>query len=292
MKRKQNPSQSASHRSRFPAKIIFVTGTDTGVGKTILTGLLVHHLRSSGVHALAMKPFCSGGRADVRLLRAMQDGELAEDEINPFYFPEPIAPLISARQHKRAIPLAQVIQRIQEIAARCECLVIEGSGGLLVPLGMDFQNMLSHSNFSRWIKSAAHDQAITVTKNLPLPEGGGGVGGKGASTVREAYFVSDLIQHLQAEVIIVSRNRLGTINHTLMTLKVLRDLGVNNIQIALVDQGRKDLSSTSNHRTPERVMCSDLAVVGVSFLSKNARKSDGLKNSSRKMKKTLARFFR
>src|ERR1700742_4055293 len=123
-------------RARRPlGKIIFITGTDTGVGKTIFTGLFVHHLRATGVHALAMKPFCSGGRGDVRVLRAMQDAELTEDEINPFYFPEPIAPLVSARQHKRNISLNEVLRRINKIARQCECLLIEGAGGLMVPLG-------------------------------------------------------------------------------------------------------------------------------------------------------------
>jgi len=173
-----------SRRRQRTGKIIFITGTDTGVGKTVFTSLLLHHLRSSGVHALAMKPFCSGGRGDVRLLRAMQDGELSEDEINPFYFPEPIAPLVSARRHKRRISLADVVRRIKAKLARCECVLIEGSGGLLVPLG-------------------------------------------------EKYFVSDLIRSLNCEVIIVSRNRLGTINHTLLTLSVLQALGLKSrMQIA------------------------------------------------------------
>ena len=58
------------------ARIIFITGTDTGVGKTLLTGLLLDHLRQSGYNALAMKPFCSGSHADTEFLRAVQDGEL------------------------------------------------------------------------------------------------------------------------------------------------------------------------------------------------------------------------
>ena len=217
-----------------------------------------------------MKPFCSGGRADVRLLRAMQDGELAEDEINPFYFPEPIAPLISARQHKRAIPLAEVIERIQQIAARCECLVIEGSGGLLVPLGTDSQKALSHIELLKReygasllplrhaVGERAGERWRKGTRGEAFPYA---IHGKEAQGEQEAklllhngipgdhYFVSDLIQRLHADVILVSRNRLGTINHTLLTLKVLRDLGVNNIQIALVDQAKKDPSSVSNHRT-------------------------------------------
>src|SRR4051794_429843 len=109
MKRKAKPRRG---------RILFVTGTDTGVGKTVFTGLLLHHLRTTGRHALAMKPFCSGGRADVKLLRALQDAELSEDEINPFYFPEPVAPLVSLRQRHRTVPLAEVVRRIKEIAAR------------------------------------------------------------------------------------------------------------------------------------------------------------------------------
>ena len=82
-------------------KIIFITGTDTGVGKTLLTALLLHHLRQTGVHALAMKPFCSGGRADVRLLQSLQRGELSDAEMNPFYFAEPIAPFVAAKKHEK-----------------------------------------------------------------------------------------------------------------------------------------------------------------------------------------------
>lgn len=120
------------------ARIIFITGTDTGVGKTLLTVLLLHHLRQRGCHALAMKPFCSGSRADVEFLRAAQDGELTPDEITPFHFAEPLAPLVAARRHRRLIALADVLLSIRRIAGRCECLLIEGIGGLLVPLGEGF----------------------------------------------------------------------------------------------------------------------------------------------------------
>ena len=55
-----SPHEKDAHLPR----IIFITGTDTGVGKTVLTGLFLHHLREGGCHALALKPFCSGSRAD------------------------------------------------------------------------------------------------------------------------------------------------------------------------------------------------------------------------------------
>src|SRR5258707_11333001 len=130
-------------------RIIFITGTDTGVGKTLLTGLLLHHLRHSGCAAWAMKPFCSGSRADVLFLSALQDGELTDDEINPFYFPEPVAPLISVRKHRRRIKLNDVLSLIHTLVSRLSAaknphmstapslhhsivptLLIEGSGGL------------------------------------------------------------------------------------------------------------------------------------------------------------------
>ena len=221
-------------------KIIFITGTDTGVGKTVFTGLLVHHLRREGVHALAMKPFCSGGRGDLKLLRAMQDAELTEKEINPFYFPEPVAPLVSARQRKRSIGLSEVIRKIKQMAARCECLLVEGSGGLLVPLGED-------------------------------------------------YLVSHVIQRLKCEVVVVARNQLGTINHTLLTVRMLRELRVNNVVVALMEMGKKDVSAKTN----EKVLADLLAPVRVwkvGFLGKNASKIEVLKKSDKKVKKLLRDF--
>src|SRR5438094_393958 len=103
--------------SNVPSRIIFITGTDTGVGKTVLTGLLLTHLRQTGVRALALKPFCSAGRADAELLHDLQDGELTLDEINPFHFKEPLAPLVAARLHRRKISLDQVLTHTRQIAA-------------------------------------------------------------------------------------------------------------------------------------------------------------------------------
>ena len=77
----------------------------------MLTGLLLSHLRRIGSHALAMKPFCCGDRADVELLHALQDGELDCEEINPFYFQKPPAPLVAARLQRRRISLQEVVQR-------------------------------------------------------------------------------------------------------------------------------------------------------------------------------------
>jgi dethiobiotin synthetase len=118
------------------SNITVISGTDTGVGKTVLTGLLVLFLRRVGVDAVALKPFCSGSRADARHLRFMQDNALTLDEINPFYFREPLAPLIAARKRGRKISFERVVSFIR--SHQKQHVLVEGAGGLLTPLGEGF----------------------------------------------------------------------------------------------------------------------------------------------------------
>jgi dethiobiotin synthetase len=180
-------------------RTIFITGTDTGVGKTVLTSLLLARLRAKGCKALAVKPFCSGSRADAVLLRLLQDRVLLLQEINPFYSKEPVAPLVSARKRQHVVTLAVVVDQIQALASRCECLLIEGAGGLLVPLG-------------------------------------------------EGYTALDLITRLHTEVIVVTRNRLGTLNHTMLTVGALRNAGVHDVRVVMMELRACDFSVRSNPR--------------------------------------------
>src|SRR5664280_2498160 len=91
----------------------FITGTDTGVGKTVLTALLTRHLRERGVNAAALKPVCSGGRNDVRALRAAMKGALTPNEINPWHFRAPLAPLLAARRERKRVTPANVLAHIR-----------------------------------------------------------------------------------------------------------------------------------------------------------------------------------
>ena len=122
------------------AQIIFITGTDTGVGKTVLTTLFVKFLRSQKVKAAALKPVCSGGRGDARKIFASMNGELSLDEINPWHFCAPIAPLLAARKESRKIQLVEVVAHIRQIQNRFDFLIVEGAGGLLSPLGENFDS--------------------------------------------------------------------------------------------------------------------------------------------------------
>ncbi len=139
------------------ARILFITGTDTGVGKTVLTAALTRHLLARGVQVMAMKPICSGGRGDARALRAALERAATLEEINPWYFRAPLAPVLAARAEKRVVRLAEVVARVRAAAARCEVLLVEGAGGVLSPLGEGFD--------SRDLITALRAQAIVVAAN-------------------------------------------------------------------------------------------------------------------------------
>jgi dethiobiotin synthetase len=119
---------------------LFITGTDTGTGKTVLTALLTRFLRERGVHAAALKPVCSGTRADARVLHAAMSGALTPDEINPWHFHAPIAPLLAARKENRCVKLPQVLAHARAMQKRFDVLLVEGAGGLLSPLGENFNS--------------------------------------------------------------------------------------------------------------------------------------------------------
>lgn len=118
--------------------IVVVTGTDTGVGKTVLTSLLTRQLCAGGTNAVALKPLCSGGRGDAMALHAASDGVLTLDEVNPWHFRAALAPVLAARQEGRGVKLAEVVAQVRTMARRFEVVVVEGAGGLLSPLGEDF----------------------------------------------------------------------------------------------------------------------------------------------------------
>jgi dethiobiotin synthetase len=222
-------------------RIIFVTGTDTGVGKTLLTALLLHHLRQAGVHALAMKPFCSGGLADVRLLQSLQTGELSDREMNPYLFKQPIAPFVVTKKTRKNIPLSEVVDRIKRVEKQCDRLIIEGSGGLLVPLG-------------------------------------------------KGYTVASLIARLDCRVIVVARNRLGTINHTLLTMEHLQSIGFrrSELTVTLMSGRNPDLSSRDNQSTLAELV-EPATVWSIPFFGSQATASAGkIQKSYSQIRKTLA----
>jgi dethiobiotin synthetase len=178
-------------------RIFFITGTDTGVGKTVLTALLVQFLRERGANAVALKPICSGGRADARALRAAMDGALSLDEINPWHFRAPIAPLLAARRERKHVHLSEVLAHVRVMQKRFDVLLVEGAGGLLSPLGENFDS-------------------------------------------------GDLIAALGASPMIVAPNRLGAVNHILLTLAALPQGAAATARVVLMSPPKRDTAVVTN----------------------------------------------
>lgn len=121
-------------------QILFITGTDTGVGKTVFAALSTVYLRQQGFHVAALKPLASGGREDAKILHAAAGKVLSLDEVNPWHFRVPLAPVLAARKEKRQVRLREVVAQIQRVAKKFEVVVVEGAGGLLSPMGEGFDS--------------------------------------------------------------------------------------------------------------------------------------------------------
>jgi dethiobiotin synthetase len=119
---------------------IFVTGTDTGVGKTVVACAILRALAASGLRAVGMKPVASGiarGAAcnpDVDALAAAGNVSVELALINPYAFAPAISPHLASRRCGTIIDLQRIAAAYRELAARAERIVVEGAGGALAPL--------------------------------------------------------------------------------------------------------------------------------------------------------------
>jgi dethiobiotin synthetase len=151
---------------------LFLTGTDTGVGKTYTAAALLRVLRAKGVNCVGYKPICCGDRDDAELLLAASSGGVTIDEINPVWLKTPAAPYPAALVENVAIDTGMLIERLRNLQARFDFVLVEGVGGWLVPIARD-------------------------------------------------YFVSDLAAAMQLPVAVVALNRLGALNHTMLTVRAV-----------------------------------------------------------------------
>jgi len=215
------------------ARILFVSGTDTGVGKTLVAASLLFHLRRQGGSALAMKPFCSGSRADAQLLQSIQRGAIRHQEANPFYFREPLAPLVAARKARKEITLRETLGRIQSIASRCERLIVEGAGGLFAPLGAGFN-------------------------------------------------AADLIAALECDICVVAANKLGTINHTLLTVRALQSKRSRAVKVLLTEAKRRSDPSTRTNAAVISELLGPVPVISLPYLGPRAATVASIKRNQLK----------
>jgi dethiobiotin synthetase len=121
---------------------LFITGTDTGVGKTLVSCALIHALKVQGLKVAGMKPVASGSEqtsaglrnADALALQQAANVTAEYSLINPYCFAPAIAPHLAARQVGVSIQLPVLLSAYQQLQQRADCVVVEGAGGWRVPL--------------------------------------------------------------------------------------------------------------------------------------------------------------
>ena len=161
---------------------IFITGTDTAVGKTRVAAMIVRALRAAGVDAVGFKPICCGGREDAEELQsASASAECANaitlNDVNPVWLRPAVAPYTAAMIEGRVVDVALVRETFTRLRAEHATVIVEGCGGWLVPVARDFS-------------------------------------------------MADLAAEFALPVLVVAANRLGVINHTLLTVAAIRASGL------------------------------------------------------------------
>ncbi|MBN1824389.1 MAG: dethiobiotin synthase [Endomicrobiales bacterium] len=182
---------------RSARKGVFITATDTGAGKTYFACKLAEELRKKGFKVGVFKPFASGDRRDaVRLIKSAGIRENI-DVINPMCFKYPLAPMVSASLEKRNTHLKAIFRSFNYLRKKYEYMIVEGAGGVLVPLARDYQ-------------------------------------------------VIDLIKDLKLPSVIVAKPGLGTINHTLLTIGMLKTAKLPVAGIVLSNRSGNGLAEKTN----------------------------------------------
>jgi len=187
-------------------KGIFITGTDTGVGKTYFTALLTRALRKRSVPAIPLKPISAGDRTDSILLSEATGGEISPIEINPVHFSAPLSPYAASMVEGRPFPWGILRERMEKLAQNYQGpFLVEGAGGWRVPL----------------------DSSLGIR---------------------------EWAQELSLPVVVVARNSLGTLNHTLLTVDSIRQSNLPLLGVVLNDTTPKpDDSSITNPAVLEQL---------------------------------------
>ena len=197
-------------------KSFFITGTDTGVGKTEVAVYLARYFASKGLRVGMMKPIVTGSSEDARILC-----------INAVSFRLPLAPLVASRLEGIRVNKGKIWEALERLKANSDIVIVEGIGGVMVPIsGKD----------------------------------------------RKVFYVSDMISKMNLPAIIVARPNLGTINHTLMTIEMLRSKRVKIAGIIFNHASRikKDISIKTNPEIIEEL--SGIKVLGIMVYNRSRNK--------------------
>lgn len=117
----------------------FVTGTDTGIGKTFVSCALLHALRARGLRTAGMKPIAAGIEADdtnedVERLRAASSVQVDRPLVNPYLLRQPVAPHLAAAEEGIRLELPTIRDAFDALTDLADAVIVEGCGGFVVPL--------------------------------------------------------------------------------------------------------------------------------------------------------------
>jgi dethiobiotin synthetase len=159
-------------------KSLFITGTDTDVGKTYVTAGLAVTLRKMGIDVGVMKPFAAGTAQkkgfkseDVEILSNAAQVTDPENLVNPQFFPIPASPYTAWKTLKTKPKISTILSSFKKLSKLHDTLLVEGMGGIVTPILKD-------------------------------------------------YYITNLIKDLKIPTIIVTRTKVGTVNHTIMTVRM------------------------------------------------------------------------
>ena len=118
---------------------LFVTGTDTNIGKTLISAALLHAYAQQGKRVIGMKPVAAGcepdgSYSDVTALQAASNVQVADTLMNPYRYPLAAAPHLAAHKHGETIELPRILRAYAELSALADVVVVEGAGGFILPL--------------------------------------------------------------------------------------------------------------------------------------------------------------
>jgi len=194
-------------------KPLFVTATDTDIGKTYVCAGLAYALKKLDVDVGIMKPFACGVKQkigfssnDLTILANAAMIDDAEDIINPFFFPIPASPYTAAKNLGVKINVEHVMECFRKLDQIHDIMLVEGIGGIMTPILKD-------------------------------------------------YAIIDLIKDLMANTIIVTSSKIGTVNHTVLTCNMCKNMNIpikgliiNNFDSAgyPIDELERDLSALTD----------------------------------------------
>ena len=212
-------------------KGFFVTGTDTGVGKTEVAAYLAKGFSEKSFRVGVMKPIATGVdngiSEDAQILKRSASSKAPMNYINPIALKLPLAPLIASRIEKKRIDMNIVWDRFKKMSKTNDIMIVEGIGGVMVPI---------------------------------------------CEKGKKTFYVLDMILKMDLPVIIVARPNLGTINHTIMTIKALKskDIKIEGIIFNHTAPIKKDISIETNPAIIRDI--SGVGILGTMYYNKNRGK--------------------